>query len=132
MSAIDLERARILNDALMSLALESSGIGTCPLDKLTLLREASLAELIAAGPAVKADDEGRPPAEDGSRTFSVVCDDRLVAAIYAFLHYALPPASSPHEPDFPIVHVTDTTHTYFLVSGARERAVEREDEDAAA
>ena len=119
--ALPLERAQALNKAMFNLALEREGLAKCPLDQLTLLRGASLLELTQAGPIVRAHDQAKAPSADGTRTFSMVCDDRLVAAVYTFLHFTLPPASSPHDEDYVVLSLTDTTHTYFLISGARER-----------
>lgn len=128
-AAMTLERAAALNRAMINLMLEREGLAKCPLDQLTLLRSATLAELAQAGPIVEAEQNSRPPDANGSRTFSMVCDDRCVAAVYAFLHFTLPPASSPYDDDHVIMALTDTTHTYFLISGARERRDEAEDHE---
>lgn len=119
-----LDRAFALNSAMVDLALEREGLGKAAWSSITLLREATLDELVKAGRLVKAADAAAPSNADGSRRSHIVCDDRLVAAIYAFVHFTLPPASSPYEDDHVILSVTDTTHTYFLISGAREVARE--------
>lgn len=124
-----LERAKALNSAMFALSLERDGILKCGLNQLALLREATLAELIQVGPIVSAADKAKPGAADGTRSFSMTCDDRIVAAIYAFLHFTLPPASKPDDEDYVVLALTDTTHTYFLISGARERKPDAEDDD---
>lgn len=126
---LTLERAEALNRAMGKLALESQGIGKCPWSEVTMLREASLAELVAAGPMIETDDRARPPAADGSRTFSIVCDDRMVAAIYAFLHYALPPTQTVDDEDTLILKLSDAGTTSFLICGVREARVEQDEDD---
>ncbi len=121
-------RALALNAAMMNMALEREGLAKASTADIRLLRAASLIELAGAAVLVRAHDAAQPPNANGGRTFHMACDDRLVAAIYAFVHYALPPASSPFEDDYPILTLTDTTHTYFLISGAREKRPEVDEE----
>jgi hypothetical protein len=130
-SAADAKLARAieLNKAMVTLGLEREGLARTSAASLALLRGASLVELSEAGRIVKAFEAARPANADGARSFSLVCDDRLVAAIYAFLHFTLPPASSPHDEDYLILKLTDTTHTYFLISGAREAGQEQDEDE---
>lgn len=123
------ERALALNSAMFALCMEREGIATIRQDQITLLKGASLIELANASRLVKEDEDKRPAYADGSRSFSMVCDDRIVAAIYAFLHFTLPPASSPLDDDYPLVVLRDTEYTYFLISGARERKEDDEGEE---
>lgn len=127
-----LARAKALNKAMVTLGLEREGLARISTADLALLRGASLVELSDAGRMVKAFQDVQPAGADGSRTFSMVCDDRLVAAIYTFLHFTLPPASSPYDEDYLILKMTDSTHTYFLISGAREASRDDDEEEAEA
>lgn len=126
---LTIERAKALNGAMISLALEREGIGKCAWSDVTMLREASLVDLVHAAALVKADDARRAPNPDGSRSVSMVCDDRLVAAIYAFLHFALPPAHRIDDDDYVILKLADRGATAFLVCGVRETR-EGDDEEA--
>lgn len=117
-----LQRAIALNKAMVTIALEREGLAHTSTADINLLREASLVELSEAGRIVDAFQKDQPANADGSRSFSMVCDDRLVAAIYTFLHFTLPPASRPHEQDYVIVRHSDGHHVWFLISGSRERS----------
>lgn len=123
-----LERAQRINSAMFALALERDSIAKIRLDQITLLRETSLADMAAAGPMIKAHDEQQPANPDGSRSFSVICDDRLVAAIYAFIHFALPPAHTPDHDDYVILSLQDGPHIAFLICGQRELLPDNDDE----
>ncbi|MDX2307100.1 MAG: hypothetical protein NW216_02560 [Hyphomicrobium sp.] len=126
-----LERAYALNSAMVALFFNSEGLREISKETLALLRKASLLELAQAGALVKEHEERQQPGENGRRSHSFKCDDRLVAAIYAFLHFTLPPASSPFDDDYVILKLRDTNYTHFLISGARESdAKDDEDEDA--
>lgn len=127
--APEVARALDLNKAMIDMALEREGLAKIGADQMELLRGASLAELAKAAGIVKAHDAARPSNPDGSRSFMMTCDDRIVAAIYAFLHFTLPPASDPDDDDYIILKLTDTTHVYFLVSGAREIEAEDDEEE---
>lgn len=56
---------------------------------------------------------------DGSALISVVADDRLVAAIYTFLHYAIPPAGGPESRDTTILSMIAGGHSWVLACGSR-------------
>jgi hypothetical protein len=128
---ITLERARQLNGAMFDLALEREGIRFCSWDRITLLREASLVELAQAGAVIKEHEDKQEAATDGSRSFSMVCDDRLVAAIYAFLHFAVPPAHRHDDDDYLILRTKDNSgYTAFLMCGVREIIQDEEAEAA--
>lgn len=123
------ERAKVLNSAMLSIGLEREGLCKAKWSEITLLREASLLELALAGGVVSRHEDEQPPNADGSRSFSLKCDDRLAAAIYCFLRYAIPPAHTPLDDDNLLLKVSDTSHTYFLMCGAREAASLAQDED---
>jgi hypothetical protein len=127
--ADDVARAIALNSAMISVAFEREGLKKVSLKDLALLREASIVEMSNAAGIVRKFDEEKPANPDGTRSVRLVCDDRLVAAIYTFLHYTLPPASNPHADDYLILKIRDTTHTYFLISGARENSEHADNDD---
>lgn len=131
-SPLTLDRAKAINSAMLNMALEREGLRKVPLDQITLLRETSLIDMVRAGAVVKDAEEAAhaalPPGS--TRSVSMVCDDRLVAAIYAFINFSLPPASSPDDEDYVIMKITDTAHHWFLVSGCRPIRTEEEPDEA--
>lgn len=128
MPTLSIERAQALNDAMLALGLEREGLGRATWAQITMLREASLVEL-AAVEAIMDQDNGEVLA-DGSRRISLKCDQRLVAAIYTFLHFALPPAHTVDHEDYLILRTSDRSgYTAFLVCGVRETASLQHDGD---
>lgn len=93
-SGMSLERALVVNADLLAVQMHTMGLRpACP-----DLRGYSLAEMLVASHIVR---DWNPPAdEDGHRSIPVFCDDRLVAASYAWAQYHGEPA---HRPE-PIVH----------------------------
>lgn len=114
---ITLERAEALNAAMFAL-----GIGDVTPAQIELLRGASLIELAEVGHAIKEADANRPPEPDGSTPISVTVDERLVAAIYTFLHYAIPPARDPDRRDTTILAMIAGGHSWVLACGSRRVA----------
>lgn len=127
---LTIERAKLINSAMFKLALERDDIAKCPWSDVTMLREATLAEMTAAGPLIKRHEKDDLPNADGSRSISMICDDRIVAAIYTFLHYALPPAHRSDDEDYLILKVADRGYASFLICGVRELANEAEENAA--
>lgn len=78
----ELRRAYAINAAMFRYALIREGVFEPPAPDLS---EYTLSEMIAAGPAITAAENRK---EGG--TLTVVCADRLVAALYALTHYPAP------------------------------------------
>ncbi len=75
---MNIERAREINSAMLNAALYKDGlVAVCP-----DLSRYSLLEMVQAGPMVRADDD---PSQPGR--YTMVCDDRLVAALYTLCHF---------------------------------------------
>lgn len=127
------DRALQLNSAMVSLAFEREGLGRCKPDAFAMLRKATLAELAAVGAILQKHEDEQTPSDTGTRTFCMKCDDRLVAAIYAFLHFAVPPAHRPDDDDYLILKTEDRGLVSFLMCGVREiDELEAEAEEAEA
>lgn len=127
-------RAVQLNSAMVSLAFEREGLGKCKPDALEMLRKATLAELAAVGTILRKHEDEQKPSDTGTRTFCMKCDDRLVAAIYAFLHFAVPPAHRADDDDYLILKLESRGLVSFLLCGVREMddlAAEAEEAEAA-
>jgi len=77
----------------------------------------SLQDMLDAVRQVERDNA--PRNDDGSRTFQVVPDDRLTAAVYAWLHYCAPGHHDEGDHDDAIVHLTIDGVTHGLVKWAR-------------
>lgn len=116
----EFERALALNGAMLGLFYESEGIkGKLPWSEMTMLRNATLADLAEASRLVDVYD--KRPQQHGARTVHFKCDDRLIAAIYTFLHYALPPARHQFEDDRMILRCdAGGGHIAFLICGSRD------------
>lgn len=128
---LTLERAKAINGAMFAMALERDHIQKVSTAQIELLKGASLMEMAQAGNVIKA-AERRSNADclpGTAQTISVVCDERIVAAIYAFVHFVIPPASGPDDNDYAMLVVRDTARTWFLVGGSRETKPD-EDDDA--
>lgn len=81
------ERAHNINGATLDIALVQEGL--VPLDKaadaMAYLEDVSLSEMLEAKAIIEA--ENRAAIGPGPHTITMICDDRLIAAIYALLHY---------------------------------------------
>lgn len=130
-----LARAHMLNKAMLDLAMERDGLRKISRSDINLLLEASLVEMAQARVVIKQDEDDRGfGTPDGvSRSVSMVCDDRLVAAIYAFMQFAVPPAHRIGEDDYLLVKLDfkhwGEEHTAFLACGNRPKKSEDNDED---
>jgi hypothetical protein len=111
------DRALALNGAMVGIAMETMDVARTSRADLDLLRTASLAELVEAVRLAEVYN-GRPQTTP-YREITVVVDDRLVAAIYAFLHYAVPPYHDPDARDEPVVRMAVGDHVHFIVRGSR-------------
>lgn len=83
------------------------------------LRDLSLQEMLDAVRQVERDNARAEPDANGSRYFSVVPDDRLVAAVYTWLHYCAPGYHDPGDDDDAIVHCTVGGHVHGLIKWVR-------------
>jgi hypothetical protein len=124
------ERAHKINSALVQIGMMTIlGFDSSAPD-MDLLREVSLRDMLDAVAHVKLDDETRPSNSDGSRSFSIVPDDRLVAAVYTALHYSV----APNEGDDLVVGYPDGSRVHLLITAVRDRSqmmtVEQEDQAA--
>jgi len=128
---LSLGRAHALNSAMVKLALEREGIVSTTRQEIDLLRAASLIDLAEAAAVVKEAEEREAIGHTGPRSVSMVCDDRLVAAIYAFLHFAIPPAAGPYDDDQLLVKMTGGARHWFLICGSREIGSLGDDDDEA-
>jgi hypothetical protein len=127
----EFDRALALNGAMIALVLEREGLGKIAWNEITLLREASLAELVQSQRLVEIYDDR--PQQTSTRTVHMKCDDRLIAAVYAFLNFALPPAMHPYEDDYLILKLADRGgFTSFLACGIRETKPASEDDETEA
>jgi hypothetical protein len=97
-----------INAELVKARLAGMGIGAQP--DLELLRSCSLSDLLAARDVVSAANEAARSAGP-PYTLTTVCDDRLIAAIYASLHYDPTEADAPD----PILLLTEGGRTTALV-----------------
>lgn len=85
--SMTLERAYEINSAMLDFGLRAIGLNKQVAQPS--LVDVSLAEMIQCAPIIKEHEDKQPA--DQPKTFTVVCDDRLVAAIYVSLHF--PPDS---------------------------------------
>lgn len=83
------------------------------------LRHLSLQEMLDAVRQAERDNARAEPDADGSKSFSVVPDDRLVAAVYTWLHYCAPGYHDPGDDDDAIVHYTVGGHVHGLIKWVR-------------
>lgn len=86
------ERARFINRAMFNIGFFTQVGESDKIDHMQSFKDldgVKLSEMIACGDIVKSFEEARPANENGGRSFSMVCDDRLVAAIYTFLNFPL-------------------------------------------
>jgi len=82
---MDLERAKEIVHAVNSVAYATIGVPNFLSPQW--LEKVPLAEMIEAKALVENDNKGRPSNSDGSKSFSIIPDDRLIAAVYVLLHY---------------------------------------------
>lgn len=86
-----MDRAKEINSHMNSLFFYSEGIArdtadhAAMLDALAFLRPLSLRDMLAAADAISNAPEVRN--DKGNVVLTTICDDRLIAAIYAFLNY---------------------------------------------
>jgi hypothetical protein len=120
------ERHQQIVSAINSVALEDMGVGTAD---LSTLDGVSLLEMIEASRALENDNKAQPK-DNGTRSFWIIPDDRLVAAVYAWMHYAAPAYHRPFEEDTAVVVVRVAGHAHALV--VCSRPVRAEAEEAAA
>jgi hypothetical protein len=96
---MELDRAKEINSALLDIGFFTEGLKTGEETQkaVDLLGDVSLSDMLKAGEVVRQENE-RTFAESvenmrlkgsSSRTIMMVCDDRLVAAIYAALNYSV-------------------------------------------
>ena len=116
---ISLERAEALNAAMFNLMMGREGLAMVEPEDIEILRGASLIELAQVASVINAAEDSQPPDADGSRTLQMTMDDRLVAAIYTFLHYAIPPARDPDRLDTTILSMIAGGHSWVLACGSR-------------
>lgn len=128
---LTLERAEEINDAMFAMALERDRILKVSTAQIELLKGASLMEMAQAGNVIKAAERRRNADRlpGTAQTISMVCDDRIVAAIYAFVNFVIPPASRPDDDDYAMLVVRDTARTWFLVGGSRENKPDADDDE---
>jgi hypothetical protein len=119
------ERAYAINSAICNMGmLTVLGFDSCKPD-IALLRSLELREMLDAVDFVKLDNDTKP-AVDGKRSFSLVPDPRLTAAVYTLLHYSV----GPHEADDLVAGYADGGRVHLLITGVRDRAeIEHEDEE---
>jgi hypothetical protein len=112
----DLERARAINGDLVKWWLVTEGLDPGPAPDLSRL---SLPELVFATMMIEAENE-RKKGQDGGRgrSMEVVCDMRLLAAIYTFLHYE--PDPFPYKIERPIIRFQDVTLATFRIKNRKE------------
>lgn len=92
------------------------GVGEKP--DFKKLQPLSLQDMLDAVRQAERDNAGARSV-DGTRTFQVVPDDRLTAAVYAWLHYCAPGNHDEGDDDDAIVHLTIDGVTHGLVKWAR-------------
>lgn len=119
------DRALALVGAMVELAIETMGIDRPGRANVDLLKSASLAELVESVRLVEV--YNRRPQTTPYREIVVTVDDRNVAAIYAFLNYAVPPYHAPDGRDEPVVRLSIGDHVHFLVRGARRLSAEAQE-----
>lgn len=109
------ERHKEIVAAINSFAMAELGIGTA---NIAALKDVSLLEMIEASRALENDNK-QAESVNGSKSFWVVPDDRLIAAVYAWMHYAAPPSHRPFEGDTAIVVARVAGHAHALVVCSR-------------
>lgn len=90
LSLMTLERAHEINGQCVRVAAECGGLVPPLPSGPAKLPDVSLEEMLLAARIVSAEDDatrGRP----GPREIHVVCDPRIIAAVYAFEHYESDP-----------------------------------------
>ena len=92
------------------------GIGPAP--DIEKLKQVSLRQMLDAAHAIERQN-AEAKAVDGTRTFSVVPDDRLVAAVYTWLHYCAPGYHDVGDGDDSIVHIKIDSNIHGLIKWAR-------------
>lgn len=113
------DRALALVGAMVEVSIETMGVRVSRAD-VDLLKGASLAELVEAARLVEV--YNRRPQTTPYREIMVTVDDRIVAAIFTLLHYAVPPYHEPDDRDEPIARMAIGEHVHFLVRGSRRAA----------
>jgi hypothetical protein len=108
------ERAYAIVRAINSLGLGTIGIGK---PDAAILEDVSLRDMLDAAEFVDMDNKTRPANADGSRSFSLHPDPRLISAVYTLLHYR---ARSRFDEDEMVVGFADKLGLHFLVVGIRD------------
>lgn len=121
---IEEHRARAINRAIVQVGMLSVLGWDEAKPDVALLRECSLREMLDAVDFVRLDNETKP-ATNGTRSLSLVPDERLTAAVYTLLHFPLD-----RDDDDLIVGLPEGGRIHLLITATRDRsAIEPEADD---
>lgn len=83
---LSVDRAEAVNATCVGAAMDDMGLESSKEPPLRL-KDLSLAEMVDAVRVVREHEQRKLCDADGRRSMSVVCDDRLLAALYVATHY---------------------------------------------
>ncbi len=112
----DFEAAEAIMSAVCDFSLAELGLADVTAAHLDLLRPLDLADFLAAKAVVERFNARRVPA-GASKSFRVVPDDRLIAAVYTWLHYCA--GRDVGDPDESIVRADQGEQRHFLFAVSR-------------
>ena len=112
---------------IVKFSMHSMGVGNPP--DIEKLKPLSLQEMLDAVRQVERDNEAAPTIA-GTRTFSVVPDDRLTAAVYTWLHFCAPGLHDVGDHDDSVVHLIIGGNIHGLVKYARPAPKDDEEDEA--
>jgi hypothetical protein len=137
------EQEIAINSAMLTLGMADAPLGLNE-EKIPaaikLLQSVSLADMLAAKQQVERDNKEARAAADvrmratgssGSYSFSMIPDDRLIAAIYTWLHYAAPIHHQVGDGDESCLTLRINGSLHGLIVWAREVSNVESDEEAA-
>lgn len=103
-------------DEIVKFGLAGMCVGDQP--DVAKLMPLSLQEMLDAVRQVERDNKAAPSI-DGGRTFQIVPDDRLTAAVFTWLHYCAPGQHDVGDDDDSVVHLSIDGNIHGLVKWAR-------------
>jgi hypothetical protein len=122
---VTLTQRQIVSE-IVKFSMNGMGIGKAP--DIEKIKSLSLQDMLDAVRQVERDNADSPTI-DGTRSFSLVPDDRLVAAVYTWLHYVAPGLHDVGSPDDSIVHLIIGGNIHGLVKYARPAPQDDDEED---
>lgn len=82
-----LDQALTINKACVDHQMWQMGVLQEPSPQMALISTLSLPDLLQARDMVRQHDDTKPADANGCKSFSVISDDRLLAALYTLYHY---------------------------------------------